>query len=81
MARHIDDANYAKVVFGLYCEHGLGKFANWLTMKQDSIQREEVVQSLMYPETRKAAQKLLEYYKFKIGELESMLAESEPTSA
>lgn len=80
MTRNIYDADFAKTVFSLYREYGLGQFANWLTMKQDSIQRVEVVESLRFPETRKSAEKLIEYYKFKIDELESMLAESESTS-
>jgi hypothetical protein len=76
-----NDADFAKIVFGLYREYGLGRFANLLTMKQDSIERVEVVKSLRFPETRKSAEKLIEFYKFKIDELESMLAESESTSA
>jgi hypothetical protein len=81
MPQNIYDADSAKTVFGLYRKHGLGPFANWLTMKQDSIERVEVVDSLRFPETRKSAEKLIEFYKFKIDELESMLAESESTSA
>lgn len=80
MTRNIHDADFANTVFSLYREYGLGQFDNWLTMKQDSIQRVEVVECLRFPETRKSAEKLIEYYKFKIDELESMLAESESTS-
>jgi hypothetical protein len=81
MPRHIYDADFAKTVFALYREYGLGQFANWLTMKNDSIQRQEVVESLQFPEVRKSAEELIEFYRFKIDELKSMLAESESASA
>lgn len=75
--RTIKDPISAKSIWHLYCEYGLGRFANWLSMKYDNIDRQEVVQSLRFPETRKAAEKLVEHYRFKIEEIESMLAESE----
>lgn len=67
----------AKAVWSLYREHGLGRFANWLSMKYDNIDRQEVVQALRFPETRKAAENLIAHYRVKIQEIESILAESE----
>ena len=79
--RIINDERSAKTVWHLYREYGLGKFANWLSMKTDSIEREEVLRALRFPETRKAAKKRVEYYKTKLEELESMLSESESDSS
>lgn len=75
--RTVTDADFAKTVFALYREHGLGKFANWLTMKKDSVERIEVVEAMRFPETRNAAEKLVEFYQFKIDEIKSMMGESE----
>lgn len=76
MTRLIRDPKFAKTIFALYREHGLGQFANWLTMKKDSVKRAEVVDALRYDDTRKAALKQIEFYQMKIEELRSMLEES-----
>lgn len=75
--RIIKDPVSAKKIWLLYREYGLGRFVNWLSMTHDNIDRQEVVQSLCFPETRKEAEKLVEHYRCKIEEIESMLAESE----
>lgn len=76
-----ETADFARSVFSMYREHGLGQFSNWLTLKKDNVHREEVVESLRFPETRRLAEKLVEFYKLKIDELESMLEESESASS
>lgn len=78
--RKVTNAETAKILFTLYREYGIGQFANWLTKKQDRIERKDVVDALCFPETRKSAEKLVEYWKFKIDELESMLRESKVNS-
>ena len=66
----------AKSTFNLYRAYGLGKFANWRTMKPQEVEREKVVEALRFPGVRKAAEKLLEYRKFQVEELEQMLEEA-----
>lgn len=78
--RTITDANYAKTVFSLYCEYGLGEFDNWLLMKKGKILRREVVEALGFPLTRQAAERQLAFHEYKAKEIESMIDESQEKS-
>lgn len=77
--RVVKNADFAKTMWELYRQYGLGQFANWLTMKYDAIHREEVVQALQFPEVREKAANLITYYQLRIQEIESMLEDSKIT--
>lgn len=64
------------IAFVQYRQNGLGQFANWLTLRMDNVDRAKVVNAMRSPTTRKAAENLLSYYKFKALELQSMLLDS-----
>lgn len=65
----------ARIVWGLYCKYGLGKYDNWLTMKKDKINRDDVVNSLHFDEIKIMAENRIKYHKSKIDEIESMIKE------
>jgi hypothetical protein len=65
------------IAFVQYRQNGLGHFANWFTMRTDNVDRTKVVNAMRSPTTRKAAENLLDYYKFKVLELQSMLLDSD----
>ena len=75
--REITTVESARAIWALYRQHGLGKFANWLTLKPDDIPRKKVVQALRFPEIQRSAKKAVEYYRFKIDEIEQMIKEAE----
>lgn len=70
----------ARVIWALYLRYGLGTFSNWVTLRNDSLERAEVVEALQCPDIRLGAQHTIAAYREKIAEIKSLLAEAERES-
>jgi hypothetical protein len=70
------DEYFARAHFQLYAAHGLGKFGNWLTMKYDQLDRNEVIQALQYESVREMAISRLSHLNNQIIELRQLMREA-----
>jgi hypothetical protein len=68
--------HFARAHFQLYVAHGLGQFGNWLTMKYDQLDRNEVIQALQYESVREMALSRLTYLDSQIKELRQLMREA-----
>lgn len=71
----------ARVKFQLYAIHGIGEFNNWLDMRQNRIERQEVLDSLAFPSVRKLAMQRLARLRCQVAELDGLLVESQTPKA
>jgi len=71
----MNDLFFAKVKWRLYLDHGLGTFNNWLTLKKDRLEREEVVKALRHPEIQEFAKVEISVCEARIQEIKDLLTE------
>lgn len=81
MNRHNDiHEHLAQIKFAIYLRYGFGDFRNWFSMQSDEVCRDEVVESLKFPNVKKAAQKKIEQCTQQIQEIREMIRDAESRS-